>query len=69
MACLPWPPGASAPTSYEYAPDEKLDDEKLLQTFYGQDRVVWERDLGVLTDAEARGIVMYNPDSTWAATQ
>jgi hypothetical protein len=32
-----------------------------------QDRLVWERDLGPDTDAAARAITTYNPDSTWTA--
>ena len=34
-----------------------------------QDRVVWERDLGPGTDAAARAISIYNPDSSWTAIQ
>lgn len=34
-----------------------------------QDRVVWERDLGPGTDAAARAISTYDPDSTWAAVR
>jgi len=30
-----------------------------------EDRVVWERDLGPDTDAAARAISTYDPDSTW----
>jgi hypothetical protein len=32
-----------------------------------QDGIVWERDLGSTTDAAARAVATYNPDSTWAA--
>ena len=34
-----------------------------------QDGVVFERDLGPETDAAARAISTYNPDSTWAANR
>ena len=34
-----------------------------------QDGVVFERDLGPETDAAARAISTYNPDSTWAASR
>ena len=34
-----------------------------------QDRVVWERDLGPGTDAAARAISTYDPDSTWAVSR
>jgi len=32
-----------------------------------QDGIVWERDLGEGTEAAARAITTYNPDSTWTA--
>jgi 5,5'-dehydrodivanillate O-demethylase oxygenase subunit len=59
-------PGAPAPTTFEYVPDKPLTDgDEELQTFYGQDRVVWETQ-GVVCDrtvenlgATDRGIVMY----------
>ncbi len=55
-----------AETTFEYSPDEPIGDgEKALQTFYGQDRVVWEtqgqifdRSLETL-GASDRGIVMF----------
>jgi hypothetical protein len=31
-----------------------------------QDGVVWEKDLGPGTDAAARGMTLYNPDSSWS---
>jgi 5,5'-dehydrodivanillate O-demethylase oxygenase subunit len=59
-------PGKGSGTTFEYAPEEPLGNgEKALQTFYGQDRIVWEtqgqifdRSLEVL-GASDRGIVMY----------
>jgi 5,5'-dehydrodivanillate O-demethylase len=59
-------PGAPGETAFEYSPDEPIGDgEKALQTFYGQDRVVWEtqgeifdRSLETL-GASDRGIVMF----------
>lgn len=59
-------PGATAQTSFEYAHEEPLGNgEKALQTFYGQDRIVWETQ-GAIFDrsletlgASDRGIVMY----------
>lgn len=59
-------PGIGKGTSFEYAADEPLGDgEKALQTFYGQDRIVWETQ-GAIFDrtievlgATDKGIVMY----------
>ena len=34
-----------------------------------QDGTVWEKDLGTATDAEARAMSLYNPDSSWAAVR
>jgi len=59
-------PGTPAETTFEYSPDEPLGDgAKALETFYGQDRIVWEtqgeifdRSLEVL-GASDRGIVMF----------
>ena len=34
-----------------------------------QDGTVWEKDLGTATDADARAITLYNPDSSWAAVR
>jgi 5,5'-dehydrodivanillate O-demethylase oxygenase subunit len=59
-------PGAGGATTFEIAPDEPIGNgEKALQTFYGQDRIVWETQ-GVVFDrtvetlgASDRGIVMY----------
>jgi hypothetical protein len=31
-----------------------------------KDRVVYEKDLGPTTDALARAMTTFNPDSTWA---
>ena len=58
--------GAPGATTYEYAKDEPIGDgEEALQTFYGQDRVVWETQ-GQIVDrtkevlgATDKGIVMY----------
>lgn len=58
--------GPAAPTTFEYTPDEPLGDgEKALQSFYGQDRIVWEtqgpvfdRTLETL-GASDKGIVMF----------
>lgn len=59
-------PGTPGRTSFEYSPDEPIGDgEKALQTFYGQDRIVWETQ-GVVFDrsletlgASDKGIVMF----------
>ena len=34
-----------------------------------QDGVVWEKDLGTATDAEARAMTAYNPDASWATVR
>ena len=34
-----------------------------------QDGTVWEKDLGPATDADAKAMTVYNPDSAWAAVR
>jgi hypothetical protein len=43
----------------------KYDDTGVMTFIVNQDGVVYQKDLGPKTDAAARAVNAYNPDSTW----
>jgi hypothetical protein len=45
---------------------EKYDDTGVMTFIVNQDGVVYQKNLGTGTDAAARAITAYNPDSTWS---